>query len=280
MAKFSGLILSGVLFLGATSVVNAQTGPAGAFDLHVSDAPNLVWDLSAFEVFNTVSIDVEDSKADGAVYLHFPATPVLGSAGGITGGGNTAIEMEYESDSGWTTLNFNGTYKLTASISSSKGLAKGSMSASIAATTPFEGATRKLKASNTSKFTINNTSKSVTGTYATSASASGLGGLSEKGSFSDSTLPDGSGDGTWMLTMQLTTTGKVVSGTEARVQLNSGRTLTFTPKGTFTAKTDATKLVLTGTGTAKGSSLQIGMVGSQIKTVKGKLLGQTISVTR
>jgi len=82
--------------------------------------------------------------------------------------------------------------------------------------------------------------------------------------------------------LDLSTAGKVVNGSIAKVTLNKGRVMNFTPKGTFTAKTQTTKLVLTGVGDAKGSSLQIEMAGSGstnvIKSVKGKLLGQTIAL--
>jgi hypothetical protein len=280
MAKISGVILSGLLVVGAASSARGQTGPAGDFQLSVTEASSIVWDLSAIDAFHHAGIEVEDPKKEGRAELDFLTTPILGAGGKISGAGQTTVSLGVETDLGWETITFPGTYKLSASISSSKGVAKGSSSVSVSGTAQLEGKARALKASSSTSFTVNNSAKTVSGSMKSSASASGLGSISGKDTFGpNSMVTEGAGDGTWTLLMTLSTTGKVVTGSQAKVTLSSGRILSFTAKGTFTAKTQATKLVLTGTGDAKGSSLQIGLAGSQIKTVKGKLLGQTVGLT-
>ncbi len=278
--KFFGAILSGLL---AASAAWAQTGPSGPYQLTVGDASNLVWDLAVIEPLRDVSIEVSPSNSGGWVNIHFVATPVRASGGKVAGAGTSTVTLEYEPESGGTaTKTFTGTYKLSGSISSSKSIAKGSFSGTVSGTiNDFEGATRNVKATGSTSFAIDNATKTVSGNNKASASASGLGSISSKDTFGPQDLDDPDlGNGNWTLDMTLATSGKVVTASVAKVTLSSGLVLPFTAKGTYTAKTQSTKIVFTGTGVAKGTSLQIGMIGDQVKTVKGKLLGQSVNVVR
>ncbi len=277
-AKVFGAILSSMMFIGAAS---AQTGPAGPYQLIATESASLIWDLSAVDSFHHPEIDVNDAKKQTQVNLDFLANPQMITGGKVSDAGTATVNLGYDGSSGWTTIHFPGNYKLSASGSSSKGVTKGTFSVSVSGTVAnFEGGTRNLKASSTASFVINNATKQVSGTTKSSASASGLGSISGTDTFGPEAIPLGLGNGTWTLNMNLTTTGKVVNGSAATVTLSSGRVLNFTVKGTFTAKSNTTKIILTGTDVAKGSNLQIGMTGNVIKTIKGKLLGQTADLTR
>jgi hypothetical protein len=264
----------------------AQSGPSGSNYLSFVEATNLVWDLSALSNLRTAIIQAYAPQTGSEIRFDFDAEPILSSGGKVTGTGQTNIGVGYYSPGGGSGgTNFIGTYKLSASVSSSKGLAKGSYSFSIAGKGDLNGKSCKMKGSRTTTFTINNFSNLVSGTSRSSASIANVGSLHGEDPFRNLTITNsGMGDAHWELALDLTTNGKVVTGSVATATLSSGRVLNFTPKGTFTAKTQTTKLVLTGVGAAKGSSLQIGMWTtnnvSEIKTVKGKLLGQTIALSR
>jgi hypothetical protein len=279
--KIAGLVVIGLLVLGAASSTQAQGGPSGLYEFSVTDASSLIWDLSAVNGLVNASIDVEDEKKGAEAHMDFIASAVLGVGGKISGVGQTTVQLQYSGEQGQQTVSFPATYKQSGSITSSKSVAKGSISVSVSGSGPLEGKTRQLKASSTTSFSINNSSKIVSGNSKSSASASGMGSISGKDTFGpESVVDSGVGTGEWELRLELSTSGKLVTATLASVHLSSDRTLTFTAKGIYTAKTQSAKLVLTGTGVAKSSSLQVGIVGNEIKTVKGKVLGQFVGIIR
>jgi hypothetical protein len=279
--KISGLVLIGLLLLGAANSIQGQGGPSGSYHLPVTDASSLIWDLSAVESLKHPTIDVVDEKKGAEAYMDFLASAELGVGGKISGAGQTTVHLQYSGEQGPQDLTFSATYKQSGSITSSKSVAKGSITVSVSGSGLMEGKTRVLKASGTTSFIIDNITKLVSGNIKSSASASGMGSISGRDTIEpESVVDSGVGDGGWVLNLSLTSAGKVVTGTLANVTLNSGRVLPFTVKGIYTAKTQSTKLVLTGTGVAKSSSLQVGIVGNEIKTVKGKVLGQFVGITR
>ena len=66
-----------------------------------------------------------------------------------------------------------------------------------------------------------------------------------------------------------------VSGS-AVITLNSGRSLPFTVRGVFNPRTEISKLTLLGVDTAKGSSLVVSVDGNTVKTIKGRISGQSV----
>ena len=87
--------------------------------------------------------------------------------------------------------------------------------------------------------------------------------------------------GGWTLTLDLVPKGttKYSTGT-GTILTSAGNSATFTATAAYTTKTDASTILLTGTGASKGSSLALkaSTTGTNlnIETFSGSLFGQTI----
>lgn len=110
-----------------------------------------------------------------------------------------------------------------------------------------------------------------------------------KGSASDTLNPGGTLDlpsgttGDWDLTMTLMPDGTKYTGpVPSTVDTSNGGTTDFTATGSYTSKTDTSKITLKGPkGTGASLNLLISTVGSNmtVNSVKGKLYGQSIKFT-
>ena len=110
-------------------------------------------------------------------------------------------------------------------------------------------------------------------------------GKAAKGSKSGATgsivfpLP-GDVTGDWNLTLKLNPTGIKYAGT-ARVVTAAGDTVDFTATGTYSAPKDTSILTLKGTGAGAGTTLSLSVSTSgstiSVKSLKGKMFGQTLS---
>ena len=183
-------------------------------------------------------------------------------------------------DNQWVDLPpFLGIYKLTGSVTSSRGGARGAITAAVAGSTLFEGATRRLTATQKISFVVDASSKQCAGLSRDSASAAGKGsvsGVRSWGPYSLSSL--GASDGSWTLALNPATAGKNITGA-ASITMQSGRAYTFTVKGLYNANKQQSKLLLTGTALAKGSNLQVTLSGSTITAIKGKISGQMVNLS-
>jgi hypothetical protein len=94
-------------------------------------------------------------------------------------------------------------------------------------------------------------------------------------------LPPGM-DGSWELTVNLNTNATKYAGT-ANVELVNGRDLPLVATGSYTPKTDLSKITLKGTDVNKGLALTLNASASaaqmDIKKLTGKLLGQKVNFT-
>ncbi len=281
-AIFLRILLSLLVLTGVAGSAPAQTAPAGTNQLSVVESSALVWDLASLSFFRSTYIHVNSAKFQGRINLDFHGQPTAAPGGKVIGAGRTNITLDYYSPYvGSGTTNFPGSYKYSGSVTTSNGTAKGYFSLSVSGNPFMQGKNRSLTGSASTTFFINNSSNLVSGTTKGHVSVSRLGSLTSVTSFGPENLvnPD-FGDGHWVLDLNLATSGKLITGSLAQATLSSGRVMTFSVKGVYVAATQASKIVLTGTGNSQGSSLQIGMIGNEIKTLKGKLLGQSVSVTR
>ena len=145
----------------------------------------------------------------------------------------------------------------------------------------LQGATRKVTAKKSTKLTFDNVAGTASGTDKNSASASGLGSISGRDTFSQSLSDIFPGNGSWTLALfNLNTDSRNKITGSAVVTLNSGETFEYGVRGVYKSKTDTSKLVLSAfnPGT-KGSTLVVGMNGNAVATIKGKISGQMVNVS-
>jgi hypothetical protein len=256
---------------------SAQT----SLDLNVTDAANALWDLSATERAQYIDIDIETSDGGGAT-IRYPAPCAQDGGGKIKGAGATDATLEYESDSdGWVTAPVRGaSYVTTGSISSSKGVARFTITSKVAGTATMEGQDRKVTASATTTATLNSATKTWTGRYSNRASASGMGGIADSGSFGPEDIFPDLGDGSWTLHIDFNPmAGNKITGS-ATVTLATGKVFEFGVTGTYVPKTQQSKVSLRGKNSGMGSVLSVVMLADQIKSVSGKISGQTVSIVQ
>ena len=84
-------------------------------------------------------------------------------------------------------------------------------------------------------------------------------------------------NGTWSLTLELTTTRNAVRGTAA-ILLSNGRLVTFKVRGRYRSATGLSNLTLAGTGDALGLTLTSRLDGhGNLQKLGGKLFGQRLA---
>lgn len=89
-------------------------------------------------------------------------------------------------------------------------------------------------------------------------------------------LPSGS-TGAWNLTLDLTPNGTQYTGA-ATLETSTGNTTDFTVTGTYSSKTDTSKLTLKGNGGDLSMEISTSDQSLTVKSVKGKVYGQSVSI--
>lgn len=271
----ASIAIAAGLSLILPTVANAQSGPSGTTTNTVSDPANAVWDFAG--IVTNVNVDVTGSI--GSVDLSFPVTIQQSGSGKLSGSGDVTVALDYAGSD----QSFPGTYKVSGGLTSSRDGAHLTFVATVAGMTslPPDPKSRRVSATHQDNATINASTRTISGKRKLSASASGMGSIVENSFFGPLPLHlvGPFGNGSWTLTLTVSTTGKIVTGS-AVVALNSGQTFHYGVKGSFNAKSNSSKLVLTGADLAtKGSTLQVTMSGDAVTAIKGKITGQSVKVT-
>jgi hypothetical protein len=275
-------LMYSLLTVALAGFAQANGLPGGDYHFKVTSPTSRIWDLSALDGIRSVEMEFEDVRHNSEVEIRFPVAVDFSPVGKMTGRGNATVWWGFRENAGnWNVTEFSGAYTVSGTIASSKGVAKGTFTSSVVGQGTMHEAMRTLKAKQTRSFSINNASGIASGTDKISASASGKGSISVSQNFGPEDIRmSGPGNADWDLFLEDLVTaanGKTITG-EATVVLSSASELHFVVKGTYDAKKQTAKLVLTGTTESKGNSLQVGLVNNEIKTLKGKLLGQTVDV--
>jgi hypothetical protein len=283
----AGLALS--VLLSALAAQNSFAQPSNLSVTNIvlpSSLTNLVFDFTTLT--NPLqAVDIEIHKvSDGQTNLELEVTYSAPSSqdgrGKITGTGTTTAEIDPQ-DSG--PVDFDGPYTSKGSVTGSKGVTHLTFSTKVSGTASLEGKDRSVSASMSLSAKFDSVNDVLSYTQVSHASASGLGSLSESRKrsmpLSSSDVPEELGDGGWTLVLNLgAANGNKLSGT-ASVTLDSGAVYNYNFTGTFSPHTQVSKLNLKGVDSAKGSTLQVVLDGSNAVTrITGRVAGQTVKLNQ
>jgi hypothetical protein len=271
--KFNRWQIVGTFILGLAFLPRLATAgiPSGSLQINVTGPTNHIWDASSIHELQHPDFEISDENVE----ISFAAPFVQTGAGKLVGTGLTQLEVDSPIFVGTIT---DAVYKASGSVTSSKGLARVTFTGSAKGLADAPGKTRVLTGTLAVKVAIDSLLESATGVYTSTGAASGYGTAKEVGTldFNWTDVVNSMGNGSWTLSMQLTNDGVKKIGGTARVTLNSAAQFDFTVKGSYKSKTDTSLLVLSGTGSSKGSSLKVNLTGSTISVLQGKVSGQAI----
>jgi hypothetical protein len=244
--------------------------PSGEWQVEISDPTNRVWDVTHIAPLQSPVVEFFDDDT----VVSFDAPFTQNGSGKLAGAGATDIEVTSSIVNG----TLPGEYVAKGTITGAKGMARLTFSSSVKGNAMIEGRLRAIASSFAVKVALDSLTESPVGTYTSTASAAGYGSLNESGNVDISwqDVVAAMGDGSWTLHLSLTNDAVKKVGGTAVVDLSGGRTLGFTVKGNYNAKTDGTILVLTADAESKGSSLKVALTGNGAAALQGKLTGQTI----
>jgi hypothetical protein len=249
-------------------------------------APNPSWaqapsgniSTNITEVSDLKHISFEISDVD-TFAIDYDVDFVQNGGGKLAGSGDTVVSL---SINGTPQPDFAAKYVVKGAITSVKGVGRLSFSDSATGIASLDGANRKATVSEKMNVIIDPVTRQIaSGTFSRKASASGLGGMTDKGAITPESLPGELGDGSWTLSMDLQPDSRnKYAGTNntATVTLQSGMVYHFTVVGNYNVPNNQSKLVLKGVNEAKGSSLKVTLLGSQVTGLLGKVSGQAISM--
>lgn len=258
------------LILTLHQTVGIAAIPAGLVQLDVTDATNHIWDASSIDELQTLTFDISEESTD----ISFAAPFIQTGAGKLVGAGSTEMQVAAPIFVGTV----DSTYKVTGSVTGKGGTSKIAFTGTAKGPAEIGGKTRTVASAFTAKVTVDSPGEFTSGVYVSAASASGYGGIKEVGpiDFAWVDVVAAMGSGAWNLSLQLTNDTVKKVGGSALVTLSSGAELDLAVKGVYKSKTDATTLVLSGSGESKGSALKVNMVDSTIVSIQGKVSGQMI----
>jgi hypothetical protein len=276
MKKSKSILQVSVLAVAATlgfQTVFAQ--PSGSITNLVTNPVNALWDFSLL-TNELQNVDFSASRKDVTAEFVYADAFTQNGAGKLSGSGTTTVALTVDGEN----PSFTGPYKVSGSVTSSKGVAKVTFMTKVSGTdVEVDGKSRSVSGSESEVVEIDAVTGQVTGRSTARAAASGLGAISSTKTISDtlSAVAPEIGDGTWTLVLDFgSASGKSLTGT-ATVTLNAGTAYPFNFTGAFDSKTGDSKLNLKGTGSGVGSALIVTLNSSNtVSGITGKVSGQTV----
>jgi len=224
-----------------------------------------LWDLSG-----TYSEDIGGLAVD--------YTLSVDPTGKITGYGSANYDGSYG-------IGVDTTFNLTGTVSTAGSVTRVTLNMTMKGSGQFNGSAINFSASLRENMEIDTEAASMVGTASgnVSLSVKGLGTFGEKIPATDVSLDlPYDMDGTWDLTLNPVTSGSKVTGT-SQIILSNGSVFGFTISGTYAARTDLSKIAMKGEPSNKAMSANVvanfSKAGMNVKSLKGKTLGQTITYT-
>lgn len=227
---------------------------------------------------NVTLWDVSGSYSEDIGGISVDYTLSVDPAGKITGYGSANYYGGYGIDIDMN-FNFTGTVKTIGAIT------RVSMTMTMKGKGAVQGYTFSFSASIKEALEIDADAQNMVGTTSgkISVSVKGVGGASQVIPKTEVTidLPYDM-DGSWDLGVNVTANKTKLTGT-GRITLSNGSVYDFSVNGTYTPKTDVSKLTLKGMPANKAMNASIvancGNSQMNVKTLKVKALGQTIAYT-
>jgi hypothetical protein len=247
------------LLLGFSTSVAFASAPSGVYTYHFDPTNIALWDVSG-----TYHLSPE---INGDTPVDFDVTVVQDSQGKLYGAGQTSVDIDGE-----TVV---GNYILKGKVTTSGTVTRVSASVKLTGIGMLQGANRAYSLSETYVLELDSTGLTAAGLGKGSAKAQGLGSGKITEEINES-LPEEM-TGSWKLDLGVDTNVKKLFG-NSTLTLSNNRSLDFVTGGSYSSKTDLSKVKLSGIGSGAGSKFNfVGdgdvMVGHQFT---GKVLGQTI----
>ena len=270
-------ILATTVIITSLTAYVSSAQPSGSITNHVADPKNVLWDCTKL-TNELVNLDFSIKQQVEVTF----ADPFTQDGKGKLSGGpapTPAPVMLITSDTNQT---FAGTYTTKGSITSMKGVARLTFSVKVTGRALIPKGNqppqlRNVSVSETATVTLDAVAKTVTGRNVKHAMAQGVGSLSESSPISGTLPTDELGDGSWWLTITFGGKGTSNPTSSATVTLASGQVYPFSVSAPVTGHTGS-KVTLTGTGAAAGSSLKVAFdAANQLASIVGKVSGQSIN---
>jgi hypothetical protein len=247
-----------VSLLGTAAQVSAEI-PVGAHDFDVADIP--VWDIAG----------TYDEEVEGLSTTY----TITSDAGGKFTAVGSAVQDDAES-------HVEATFTFTGAMKSAGPLTRVTANWKMNGTVEVDGIVGTFTATIKQNLEIDPIDLQMIGTASGKIKITVPGEGSESLKLDPDTatidLPDGMNGG-WALSLDIANLENKHSGT-GTVQLSNGDTYPLGLTGTYSAKTDLSKLTLKGTGLNAALSLKLATSSAAgqmtIQTLKGKLLGQSV----
>jgi len=224
-----------------------------------------LWDISG-----TYSEDIGGLTVD--------YTLSVDPSGKITGHGSANYAGTYG-------IGIDTTFNFTGTVSTAGSVTRVTLNMTMKGSGQFQGSTINFSASIKENMEIDADASTMVGTTSGNVALSvrGLGNFGEKIPATDVSLDlPYDMDGTWDLTLNATGSGSKITGT-GQITLSNGSVYGFTLTGTYATRTDLSKVAMKGTLANKTMSANIvanfSKAGMNVKSLKGKALGQTITYT-
>ncbi len=231
-----------------------------------------VWDLSTGD--NSYVFKQEIQTVDGVLPLVLGLAVYQDGKGKLTGEGTTFLQVGDEV--------LGASYELSGRVYRSKDAAEAAITVRLSGNGTLAGVNTAFSGKLSYKLTVDETRRLLAGTVTGNVKFNELGGGKVK---SDTSSPlDPKTTGAWEILLDTVPFGKLSgSGTiTVASALTDGRIMDGTAKGSYNTSKDFSKVKFTGTGPAKGSSLNVNFSTtagvSTLNEAKGTVLGQKITI--
>ena len=264
MSPIRKITLALVAAMAALLAVARADIAAGSYTVEFDGNVSL-WDISG-----TYSEDLGGLTVD--------YTLSVDPAGKITGYGAANYAGSYG-------LGIDTTFHVTGTVSTAGSVTRVTLNMTLKGAGQFQGSTINFSSSIRENLEIDTEGFAMVGTTSGNVSLSvrGMGNFGEKIPPTEVSLDlPYDMDGTWDLTLNATGSGPKITGT-GQIILSNGSVHGFTIAGTYAARTDLAKIALKGMFANKSLAANLvanfSQAGMNVRSLKGKALGQTITFT-